>query len=104
MCHSCASSSPGCFVPATVFLCGKPVLRNMDSCSILDSRLRGNDTVGLARPGAASCFIRVKYYGKCYPTSSVNCIQVGKPSVRRRPKFRVDRRLVSRWRRAASGF
>jgi len=50
MCHSCASSSPGCLVPATVFLWGKPVLRNMDSSYILDSRFRGNDTPQTASP------------------------------------------------------
>jgi len=62
MCPSCVSSSPGCLVPATVFLCGKPSLGNMDSSYILDSHFRGNDTVGLVRRGAASCFIRRKCY------------------------------------------
>ena len=42
-----------------VFLCGQPALGNMDSSYILDSRFRGNATVGLARRVAASCFIRL---------------------------------------------
>ena len=51
MCHSCISSSPGYFVPATVRLCGKRAAGNMDFSYFLDSRLRGNDTLGLARQG-----------------------------------------------------
>jgi len=46
MCHSCVSSSPGSFVPATVGLGSKRAAGNMDSSYILDSRLRGNDTLG----------------------------------------------------------
>jgi len=39
MCPSCVSSSPGCFVPAPVFLLGKRELKD----TFLDSRFRGND-------------------------------------------------------------
>jgi hypothetical protein len=71
MCHSCVSRNPDCTVPAAVFLhygyCRVPALcllpcsctvatavfldrkqgpGTMDSFSILDSRLRGNDTPG----------------------------------------------------------
>jgi len=48
-CLSCASRNPGCFVPAPVFLYSKWGPGNRDSSSILDSRLRRNDTQGLAR-------------------------------------------------------
>gem|GEM_PF-1635450 len=73
MCHSCPSSSPGWFVPATVLLCGKPALGNMESSYNLDSRFRGNDTVGLARRGAASCFIQ----HKCYPVAKRQLLHAG---------------------------
>ena len=38
----------------------------MEFSYFLDSRLRGNDTLGLARLGEASCFMRLK----CYPCFS----------------------------------
>ena len=44
MCHSCGSRNPDCFVPVLGGLMGKP-----DLGYFLDSRLRGNDTLGLAR-------------------------------------------------------
>jgi len=34
----------------------------MESSYVLDSRLRGNDTLGLAPSGETSCFIRLKCY------------------------------------------
>jgi len=40
MCHCCVSSSPGCCVPATVFLLGKWELWKY----FLDCRFRGSDT------------------------------------------------------------
>ena len=47
MWHSCGSRNPGCFVYATVFLRGKWELGKY----FLDSRFRGNDTLGLTRQG-----------------------------------------------------
>ena len=38
-------------MPATVFLCSKRATGNMDFSYVLDSRLRGNDTLGLAHRG-----------------------------------------------------
>ena len=49
MCHSCVSRNPGCFVPAPVGLMGNQDLWNTFLEYFLDSRLRGNDTLGLAR-------------------------------------------------------
>jgi len=85
MCHSCGSSHPGCFVPATLFLLGKgelwiPAFTGLTiqgfspgmafgqaglwtarpEAAMRDSRLCGNDPLGLALQGEASCFIRLK--------------------------------------------
>ena len=79
MCHSCGSRNPGCLAPAPVFLLGqwelwdtfgipafagmtrqvaltRPGLRPVrpprrGEAAMLNSRLRGNDTLGLARQG-----------------------------------------------------
>jgi hypothetical protein len=48
-CHSCVSRNPGYFVPATGLLCYKRIPGNLDYSYLLDSRLRGNDPLGLAR-------------------------------------------------------
>ena len=57
-CHSCASRNPSRFRPAPV---GLGAIEN-SGILFLDSRLRRNNTLGLARRREASCFIRLKYY------------------------------------------
>jgi len=67
MWHSCVSSSPGGFVPATVFLLGKREL--WDTLYFLDRRFRGSapPSAGFAslwswpllQRGEASCYIRL---------------------------------------------
>jgi len=75
MCPSCVSSSPGLFVPATVFLLGKrelwgtfwiPAFAGMTPLT----RVRFAQTVSPAG-GEASCFIRLKCYGKPYQVYGV---------------------------------
>jgi len=51
MCHCCVSSSPGSLVPARVLLWNTGYQGNMQSSYVLDSRLCGKDTLGLARQG-----------------------------------------------------
>ena len=53
MCHSCVSRNLGYFVPATVLLCGKRAQGNRNFSYFLDSRLRGNDTLGFWVPACA---------------------------------------------------
>jgi len=66
MCHSRVSSSPGLFLrKQESSRCHSRASENPGTkgfSSFLDCRLRGNDTLGIAAMGKASCFIRLKCY------------------------------------------
>jgi len=68
-CHSSGSSSPAYFVLAPVFLRGKQVAGNMDASYVLDFRLRGNDTVGLARQERGDLLHSSNCYSNCKATA-----------------------------------
>jgi len=68
MCHSCASRNPAFFPRKR-----EPREYGLLLFLFLDSRLRGNDTLGLARQrtrGIAGCFIRLQCYQKTEGASS----------------------------------
>ena len=61
--------------PATVFLWSKQALSNMDSFSVLDSRLRGNDMPGLARRERGDLLHSAKMLRKKYAIVGKGCTE-----------------------------
>ena len=74
--HSCVSRNPGCVTPARGLLCGSGS-KAIWTSPFLDSRLRGNDTLGLARQGrgelphSAKLLLTSLFCNKLWPKPSV---------------------------------